>query len=97
MTSLVSAPSLEGGKTGWQPIETAPKDGSHFLAWCVDTVSEFDEDDTLIAKDVPEAYAVVAYQIEWLGGIVQFPWTGSIVRNRIFTHWMPLPEPPRAA
>lgn len=78
----------------WQPIETAPRDGSHFLAWCVDIVDELDEDDRVIVKGAREAYAVVAYQIEWLDGIVQFPWTGSIVLNRQFTHWMPLPACP---
>jgi hypothetical protein len=77
----------------WQPIETAPEDGHHYLAWCVDTVDEYDED-RLIAKGVKEEYACVAYYL-W-GNIVQFPFTGGIVRNRRFTHWMPLPMPPLA-
>lgn len=85
----MSAPDANG----WMPIETAPKDGTHFNAWCVDTVDEYDED-TLIAKGVQEAYVCVAYQIKWLAGIVQFPWTGGLVQNRKFTHWQPLPKPP---
>lgn len=84
-------------ENGWLPIQSAPKDGSHFLAWCIDTVTEYDEDNRVIAKDVREEYACVAYQIEWLGGIVQFPWTGSIVRNREYTHWQPLPKAPAGA
>ena len=80
--------------TDWRTIATAPKDGTRFLAWCVDTVDEVDEDNRVIAEDQREAYCCVAYQVDWLGGIVQFPWTGSIVRNRQYTHWMPLPPPP---
>lgn len=80
----------------WKPIETAPLDGSHFLAWCVDTVDEYDEDNRLIARGVKEAYAVVAYYftLGFGGEFVQFPWTGSFVQNRRFTHWQPLPAPP---
>ena len=77
----------------WQPIETAPKDGTHFLAWCIDFVDEYDED-RLIKKGVREEYAVIAYKL-W-ASIVQFPFTGGIVRNRRFTHWMPLPAGPEA-
>lgn len=82
--------------SGWMPIETAPTDGSHFLAWCIDIVDEYDED-RLIATGVREEYACVAYCIDWLGSFVQFPWTGSIVRNRKFTAWQPLPASPGAA
>lgn len=76
---------------GWLPIESAPKDGHHFLAYCEDTVDEYDED-RLLRRGVKERYTVVAY---WLWGqFVQFPFTGSIVQNRVFTHWRPLPAPP---
>jgi hypothetical protein len=78
----------------WRAIGTAPTDGSHFLAWCVDTVDEYDEDDRIVAKGQREAYAVVAYHIDFLGGFVRFPWSGSVVRNREYLYWRPLPEPP---
>lgn len=78
----------------WRPIETAPKDGTPFLATVVDTVDEYDEDDRLIAKGKREVGVWVAQQIEFLGAPVVIPWTGSIVQNRKFTHWMPLPKPP---
>ena len=82
------------GMSKWRPIETAPKTGDHFLAYCIDTVDEHDEDDRLIAKGKKERSIVVAYQIEWLGGIVQYPWNGGVPTNRRYTHWMPLPAPP---
>lgn len=78
----------------WQPIETCPKDGTPFLAVVVDTVDEYDEDDHLIAKGKREVGVWVAQQIEFLGGPVVIPWSGSIVQNRKFTHWQPLPAAP---
>jgi hypothetical protein len=77
----------------WQPIETAPKDGSHFLAWVKMTADELDENDCIIAKDVIEYYAVVAYYV--FGGFVEFPWRGTFVQNAKITHWMPLPDSPK--
>ena len=76
----------------WQPIETAPNDGSRFLAWCVQTADEYDEEDFLVAENVREEFAVVAYFV--FGGIVQFPWNGGVPVNLRFTHWQPLPEGP---
>lgn len=94
----MSAPGADGADAnGWLPIESAPKDGTHFIAWCIDTVDEYHEDEeTPRRRGVREEYACVAYSIDWLGGIVQFPWTGSIVRNREYTRWQPLPKPPVA-
>jgi hypothetical protein len=76
----------------WQPIETAPRDGTHFLAWCELTADEYDEDE-LIARGVVEQYAVVASFL--FGGFVEFPYRGTFVQNLKFTHWMPLPNPPK--
>ena len=79
----------------WQPIETAPRDGTHFLAVCVDLVDEYDERNRILERGKREEYLCVAYHIDWLGGTVQFPFNGGIVQNRRFTHWMPLPAPPK--
>lgn len=78
----------------WRTIASAPRDGSHFLAWCELTAEEFDEDDCKI-KDVTERYAVVAYFI--FGSFVESPWRGSFPQNLKFTHWQPLPEGPAMA
>lgn len=81
-----------GRREGWRPIETAPRDGAHFLARQVVVADEYDEDNRLTRKDVREVYIVVAYWV--FGGIAQFPWNGGIPSNVTYTHWMPLPPPP---
>lgn len=80
----------------WRTIDSAPEDGTHFLAWCVCVADELDEDDRIIAKDVIEEYAVVAYGWRPGAGFVTFPWRGSVPVNVKYTHWQPLPEPPKA-
>ena len=79
----------------WQPIETAPKNGTPFLAVIVDFVDEYDENDNLIMNGKREVHVGVAQQIRGLGGPVEIPWRGSIIQGRKFTHWMPLPEAPK--
>lgn len=82
----------------WQPIETAPKDGSLFVGWSVTIMDEFDEDDRLVRKGVREEAPVI---LQWLafkgfeedGGLIEVPYRGTIT-NRQFTHWMPLPPKP---
>ena len=64
----------------WQPIETAPKDGTPVLAvlhcrssgWTEVEVIEWDEEDE-----------------QWYGGK-----SGWIEDETLTGHWMPLPEPP---
>lgn len=69
--------------TDWQPIETAPKDGTEFLACDVRAAGE------------PMAVISLAAQEDILLG---FPWRmqggSTTYSNDAFTHWMPLPEPP---
>lgn len=77
----------------WRPIKTAPKDGSRFLAWVTLITDEENESGVIIKRGTIEKYAVVAYYA--LGGFVEFPWRGSFVQGMRFTHWMPLPEPPK--
>lgn len=68
----------------WKPIETAPRDGTRILAWCVHALASatHDEDDGYRGP-------VIARWIEHNGG--GWCWHGLA---GTFTHWMPLPPPP---
>lgn len=67
----------------WQPIETAPRDGTEFQAWIGnwEPRCRFNEDGTF------QIWGRIDYDIE---GWDYYP-------SAIATHWMPLPEPPEAA
>lgn len=71
----------------WQPIETAPKDGTRILLWCVHQNAQY-------AKDARAEGWEAAVIGEWTthngGGWV---WHGLAGKH---THWMPLPAPPKA-
>lgn len=73
--------------SGWQPIETVPKDGTRFDLWVIPTRPEGGTapgnriadchyaDSMFIGPDLQGKYNRVS------------PWLKP-------THWMPLPEPP---
>jgi hypothetical protein len=62
----------------WQPLSTAPMDGTWVLAY--DGKSPWPD-------DVEETYFIARYQN---GG-----WNIALDgQPTLFTHWMPLPEPP---
>lgn len=77
----------------WQPIETAPKDGDCILLlWqAPDCTPEVDKCywDTLPTADGRELEP--SWVIAAEGGCRYARWPGG------YTHWMPLPSPPRAA
>lgn len=83
LQALRSQPSVEG----WRPIETAPKDGTLIMTWCVHANAEFCDD------AVAEGYAgpVIAKWIDHHGG--GFTWHGLAGTH---THWQPLPAAPDA-
>jgi hypothetical protein len=72
---------------GWQPIETAPRDGRNVLV--------FEPGGTY-----PSGYsfpATVGTAYWWNGDGVNHPgWNGPINPRGFPTHWMPLPDPPAA-
>ena len=72
----------------WQPIETAPRDGSRILTYNVTRV--FNED----TRRYEDEHAIsVAY---WLfGAWMEYPAAPRFVQGQEHTHWMPLPESPR--
>lgn len=78
----------------WKSIQTAPKDGTRFLAWCECQTDEYDDNNNIIRRNVIERYAVVAYFA--FGTFVEFPWRGSFPVNLKFTHWHHIPSPPNS-
>lgn len=73
----------------WQPIETAPKDGTHVLTFNITPV--YDED----ARKTENMEAIsVAYFC--FGDWMEYPASPRFVQGQRHTHWMPLPEPPKS-
>lgn len=79
----------------WQPIETAPRDGTWFLTCCAA------EEHKQFVYEVGcyDPYMHPEY-VEVDGGLFRkemrssYDWTGFNNFHRA-THWMPLPEPPK--
>lgn len=72
----------------WQPIETAPKDGSQFLIWTARlnfAVVEHLVDDPMPADIIPSGHHLVVHD----GKHGPYP-----IRGEYPTHWQPLPPPP---
>lgn len=70
--------------TKWQPIETAPRDGTSIII-CLDVaapVPAFDND--VMSR-------VVLGDFTHKGNLL----VGPYGERRLATHWMPLPEPPK--
>jgi len=63
----------------WQPIETAPKDGSNFLVY--------------LPKAKKRNYAAAYYDVSSSGIFFLHDRAGVWLHNKA-THWMPLPPPP---
>lgn len=71
------------GDSQWQPIETAPKDGSRFIAWFPDEGIDFCHWQKSEYESMPEGWRdsfITVYREGWKEGP---------------THWMPLPASPK--
>lgn len=73
----------------WQPIETAPKDGTRIDLWVVSPTK---------AWRWPDASWMEAGKHRWLG---PDDWTSkegmplhALIEATVATHWQPLPSPP---
>jgi hypothetical protein len=78
----------------WQPIETAPRDGTWFLIACAeDGYSSYEVgayDPLMVAK-----YEPVECGLYSRSEAVAYEWRG-FNNFHCATHWMPLPAPPEA-
>lgn len=76
--------------TGWQPIESAPKDGTHVLVYMEETIIEAWWDD--MSYGDPDLAGYGAWECPSLSS----HGCGCCSSyNDAPTHWMPLPEKPQ--
>lgn len=86
-------PTCNCGMTEWQPIETAPKDGTHILAArageCIG-VDEIEITEWCVMENFTWEHVEGDTYRKVRGEPTEF-WNGNGHRA---THWMPLPAPP---
>jgi hypothetical protein len=90
MTSPLTPVEAETVRHGWQPIETAPRDGSFFdVTWAGET-----------HRYLPVPYRMTdCYWDERMGGVVRkhgYPASTTWFSPQP-THWMPLPDAPESS
>lgn len=75
----------------WQPIETAPKDGTSIMVWAdgyrwpeIVKYEKYDEEDAM--EIGAEGYWTFSEDL--LSAVAN-------VEEDFLTHWMPIPEPPK--
>lgn len=71
-------------ETGWQPIETAPKDGTRLDLWAKAWLPAFDRFE----------YRRFADCVWMRGGDNHKPYWLNLDKEWCATHWQPLPAPP---
>ena len=76
----------------WQPIETAPKDGTLFLCWVKAEDRGEQDDGSFVSVDVSQ-HDFCQYQDFGENGYFA-NMSGKFSDLADITHWMPLPTPP---
>lgn len=89
--AISAAPHMSSGE-GWQPIETAPKDGSMFICW-VDAVRYDERDDGSFDTADCSEVDFCQWRASKHGGYFM-NMMGDIGDGQVISHWQPLPPPP---
>ena len=79
----------------WQPIETAPKDGTEILVWrsdCGILLARWDAPENFLSDRECEELGESAEQYDWL--YADFVAGGRMEGAEAPTHWQPLPDGP---
>lgn len=88
--AILAALSDRHAGEGWQPIETAPRDGARVDLWIVRLSSSGRHHDE---HRVPNCYWD-ARKDRWRTSWLRADGHPPIPANYVPTHWMPLPAPP---
>lgn len=80
----------------WQPIDTAPKDGTEVLAWredCGQFIALYTSPDSFpfTEAEIDLMEESWLFQKDWF---TQWPASQRLEGTEVPTHWMPLPTPP---
>ena len=81
----------------WQPIATAPKDGTEILVWRADCgilLARWDAPENFLSDRECEELGESAEQYDWL--CADFVAGGRLEGSETPTHWHPLPDEPPA-
>lgn len=74
-------------ESGWRPIETAPRDGTPFLAWC---------EGTSPINGLKRSYWGLCHWDDKGRDVFVHYWDGDPAPDFPPLYWMPLPPPPEA-
>jgi hypothetical protein len=92
---------LEGAQAdkGWQPIETAPRDGTEILGWredCGTLLIRWTSPAEFLTKaELDNFEGSDAQQEDWF--CADFVHGSRLEREEVPTHWRSIPEPPDSA